>query len=61
MERRHALVRRVDGGFQLEVLPHSEGGALVGGRAVQPGGAAPLASGERIRLGEAELEFVGRA
>lgn len=56
---RHGLVRRVASGFQFEVLPGAEGGALVGGQVVRPGGVAALAGGERIRVGEAELEFVG--
>lgn len=54
---RHALVRRDSGGFRLEVLPGAEGGAVVGAQPVAAGTAAPLRGGERIRLGEAELEF----
>jgi pSer/pThr/pTyr-binding forkhead associated (FHA) protein len=57
---RHALVRRAEAGFRIEVLPGAEAGALVGAAQVAPGGSAPLAGGERIRLGDAELEFRGR-
>lgn len=57
---RHALVCRGESGFRLEVLPGAESGALVGAAAVPPGGSAPLSGGERIRLGDAEIEFVGR-
>jgi hypothetical protein len=58
---RHALVRRVESGFQFEVLPGATGGAQVGSVVVQPGGFVQLSGGERIRLGEAELAFVGRS
>lgn len=57
---RHAVVRRAGDGFELELLPGAEGQALVGGRSLEPGAAQPLHSGDRIQLGGAELEFVGR-
>lgn len=57
---RHAVVRRAGDGFELEVLPGGDGVAEVAGRGVGPGEARPLRSGDRITLGSAELEFVGR-
>lgn len=57
---RHAVVRRAESGFELAVLPNTDGVAQVGGRDVDPGAACPLQSGDRIRLGSAELEFLGR-
>ena len=57
---RHAVVRRAGDGFELEVLPEGDGAARVAGRSLGPGEARPLRSGDRITLGGAELEFVGR-
>jgi hypothetical protein len=57
---RHAVVRRADAGFELAVLPNVDGTAEVAGTQVEPGAALPLRSGDRIRIGGAELEFVGR-
>lgn len=57
---RHAVVRRGDAGFELAVLPGADGLAQVAGLAVDPGASRPLRSGDRIRIGEVELEFVGR-
>ncbi|NNJ13017.1 FHA domain-containing protein [Chloroflexales bacterium ZM16-3] len=57
---RHAVVRRADSGFELAVLPNTDGLAQVGELAVEPGSSRPLRSGDRIRIGGAELEFVGR-
>lgn len=57
---RHAQVRRTSQGFFFEVLPESEQGAIIGDRRIVPGEAMPLRGGERIWLGEAALEFVGR-
>jgi len=57
---RHAVVRRAGDGFELALLPDSDATARVGEQSVAPGGAHPLRSGDRIRLGNAELEFVGR-
>ncbi|NTV66002.1 MAG: FHA domain-containing protein, partial [Oscillochloris sp.] len=57
---RHAVVRRADAGFELAVLPNVDGMAEVGGVRVEPGTTQPLQSGDRIRIGGAELEFVGR-
>ncbi len=57
---RHAVVRRAAAGFELAVLPHADGVAQVGGLAVDPGAARLLQSGDRIRIGGAELEFIGR-
>jgi hypothetical protein len=57
---RHALVRRTDAGFVMQVLSEAERGVTVGQRPVGPGESAPLRSGERIWLGETAIEFVGR-
>lgn len=57
---RHAVVRRTGNGFALELLPESDGTAQVGEQRLAPGASHPLQSGDRIRLGGAELEFVGR-
>jgi hypothetical protein len=57
---RHAVVRRAGDGFELAVLPDIDGGARVGERTLAPGTAHPLRSGDRISIGGAELEFVGR-
>jgi hypothetical protein len=57
---RHALVRRTDAGFALQVLSEAERGALVGQQRVAPGETVALRGGERIWLGETALEFVGR-
>lgn len=57
---RHAVVRRAEGGFELEVLPDIDGSARVGEAALAPGERRPLRSGDRIRIGGAELEFIGR-
>jgi hypothetical protein len=57
---RHAVVRRNDAGFELAVPPNTDGSAQVAGQQVHPGAARPLQSGDRIRIGGAELEFIGR-
>jgi FHA domain-containing protein len=57
---RHALVRRTDQGFAMQVLPEAERGATVGDQRVAPGESVPLRNGERIWLGETAIEFVGR-
>ncbi len=57
---RHAVVRRAGDGFELAVLPDIDGSASVGGRTLGPGAAHPLRNGDRISIGGAELEFVGR-
>jgi pSer/pThr/pTyr-binding forkhead associated (FHA) protein len=57
---RHALLRRTDAGFALQVLAEAERGAIVSERQVAPGEAVALHGGERIWLGETALEFVGR-
>ncbi len=57
---RHAVVRRADAGFELAVLPNADGVVQVGGLDVDPGAARMLQSGDRIRIGGAELEFIGR-
>ncbi len=57
---RHAVVRRAGDGFELEVLPGVDGSAQVAGRGVGPGERSPLRSGDRITIGGAELEFVGK-
>jgi hypothetical protein len=57
---RHAEVRRAGDGFELAVLPGVDGIARVGEDTLEPGSARPLRSGDRIVIGKAELEFVGR-
>lgn len=57
---RHAVVRRADGGFVLELLPNTDGAARVGEAPLAPGERRPLRSGDRIRIGGAELEFTAR-
>jgi hypothetical protein len=57
---RHALVRRTDQGFAVQVLSEAERGATVGARRIGPGETAPLRGGERIWLGETAIEFVGK-
>jgi FHA domain len=57
---RHAVVRRTEGGFAVQVLSEAERGMMVGERQLRPGETAPLRGGERIWLGETAIEFVGR-
>jgi hypothetical protein len=57
---RHAVVRRAGDGYELAVLPDVDGAARVGERTLGPGSSCPLRSGDRIAIGGAELEFVGR-
>jgi len=57
---RHAVVRRTEAGFAVQVLAESERGMMVGERQLRPGETAPLRGGERIWLGETAIEFVGR-
>lgn len=57
---RHAEVRRAGDGFELAVLPGADGTARVGEDTLEPGAARALRSGDRIVIGGAELEFVGR-
>jgi hypothetical protein len=57
---RHAVVRRAEGGFELEVLQQAEQEAHVGLHTVAPGNRRTLANGDQIRIGEALIEFVGR-
>jgi pSer/pThr/pTyr-binding forkhead associated (FHA) protein len=57
---RHAEVRRAGDGFELAVLPAADGITTVGGRNLEPGATIPLRSGDRIVIGGAELEFLGR-
>jgi hypothetical protein len=57
---RHALVRRTDQGFTMQVLSEAEHSATVGERRVGPGESVLLRSGERIWLGETAIQFVGR-
>jgi len=57
---RHALIRRTDQGFAVQVLSEAERGATVNEQRLAPGESAPLRGGERIWLGETALEFVGR-
>ncbi|MFL5801901.1 MAG: FHA domain-containing protein [Roseiflexaceae bacterium] len=57
---RHAVVRRTEAGFAVQVLSEAERGMMVGERQLRPGETAPLRGGERIWLGETAIEFVGR-
>jgi len=57
---RHATIRRTDNGFELAVLPDAEGTMYVGTYAIAPGATHILNNGDRIRIGEALIEFVGR-
>lgn len=57
---RHAVVRRAGDGFELAVLEGIDGTATVGERSLGPGSAQQLRSGDRIKIGGAELEFTGR-
>lgn len=57
---RHAVVRRTSAGFELAILPNTDAAASIGGASLAPGASRPLQSGDRITIGEAELEFVGR-
>jgi FHA domain-containing protein len=57
---RHAMVRRTDQGFAMQVLSEAERGATVGTRRLGPGETTPLRSGEQIWLGETAIEFVGK-
>lgn len=58
---RHAVVRRSGNGFELAVLPGVDGSAVVGDRRLDAGAHVPLQSGDRIQVGGAEIEFIGRA
>jgi hypothetical protein len=57
---RHAEVRRAGDGFELAVHADIDGSARVGEHTLGPGTAHQLRSGDRISIGGAELEFVGR-
>ncbi len=57
---RHAVVRRTEAGFAVQVLSEAERGLMVGTQQLRPGETAALRSGERIWLGETAVEFVGR-
>lgn len=57
---RHAVVRRTEDGFMLEILSGIDGSAQVGKQTLGPGQKQLLQSGDRIMLGGAELEFVGK-
>ncbi|NJN15890.1 MAG: FHA domain-containing protein [Oscillochloris sp.] len=57
---RHAVVRRAGDGFELEVMPDADGRANVAGVALGPGERRTLRHGDRIDIGGAELEFIGR-
>jgi hypothetical protein len=57
---RHAVVRRAGDGFELAVLPDVDATASVGGQTLGPGAVHPLRPGDRIAIGGAELEFMGR-
>lgn len=56
---RHAVVRRNGSGFELEILPEAAA-ASVGAAAVTPDTVRPLRHGDRIHVGDAVIEFVGR-
>jgi hypothetical protein len=55
---RHALVRRAEGGFALDVLADAGRAARVDGREIAPGQSLALHGGERIVLGETVVTFV---
>jgi hypothetical protein len=57
---RHAVVRRTEAGFAVQVLSEAERGMTVGEHQLRPGEAMLLRGGERIWLGETAIEFVGR-
>jgi hypothetical protein len=57
---RHAVVRRIEGGFEIELNPGDHSGIQVGQQTIHPGDRLPLQNGDHIYIGEAELEFVGR-
>lgn len=57
---RHAIVRRTDKGFELNVLPEAEDTTHVGNDALAPGQSHVLNSGDQIRIGEAVVQFIGR-
>jgi hypothetical protein len=57
---RHAVVRNTGTGFELDVLPESQHEVFVGNISVPPGSRQPLQSGDRIQVGEALIEFIGR-
>jgi hypothetical protein len=57
---RHAVVRRTEQGFRLEVLPGADRGIAIGALTVMPGAATELHGGERFKVGATDLEFIGR-
>ncbi len=57
---RHAVVRNNGAGFELDVLPESQREVFIGNISVPPGSKHPLQSGDRIQVGEAVVEFIGR-
>lgn len=57
---RHATVRRTHNGFELIVLPDAETSIHVGTNMVTPGKAYVLNNGDRLRIGDALVQFVGR-
>ena len=56
VSRHHAIVRRAEGTVTIEDAGSSSGVLVNGVRATEP---SRLRSGDRIRLGDVELEFVG--
>lgn len=60
VEWRHALIRRTAQGFVFELPRQGSTSAIVGERRIAPGEQALLQNGERIWVGEAQIEFVGR-
>lgn len=57
---RHAIVRRTEAGFAMQVLSDAKQGVLIGSQMLRPGESTPLHSGQQIYLGETLIEFVGR-
>ncbi len=58
---RHAVVRSTSNGFELSVLAESEQPVQVGHETIAPGSSHPLASGDTLHIGQAVVQFVGRA
>lgn len=57
---KHAMVRRTSAGFTFEILAQSSAGGLINQQHLAPGQSVALQGGERIWLGETQIEFAGR-
>lgn len=58
--RQHAVVHRVHDGFRLALLPEVTQAAIVGDQPLGPAQERLLRSGDIIRLGDTEVQFIGR-